>query len=129
MPLSASASDWTRFQKLKSAIDYRSVIQTETDIRSVTTPEACNPCLSNRQTTRTDRDRITGASRIRREASKWTDFVASQQGDFISISEISGFGRQLNRTQICADNTKCLITVPFQTGRGICRPLLKPFGI
>ena len=136
MPLSPSASDWTRFQKLKSAIGYSSVIQSKKDIQSVTTPEACNPCLSNRQTIRTDRDRIVGASKIRREASKWTDFMASHRSDFISISEtssptpgVSGFGRQLNRTQICANNIKCVITSPFQTGRGICRPTIKPFGV
>ena len=128
MPLPPSASDWIRFQKLKSAIAYNTTISANTDIQNVVTPAGCNPCLSNRQATRTDIDRVAGSSRTRREASKWIDFVASRQTDFITVSEMpnnsagQGFGRQLNRTQICANNVRCVTTAPFQTGWGIRRP-------
>ena len=126
MPLPPSASDWTRFKKLNSATGYDTQVYSDLDIRGVVTPGACVPCLSNRQAVRTDRDRIVGSSRTRREASKWVDFVASQRTDFVTISQIDNRNpdsRQLNRTQICANGSKCVITIPFRTGQGICTRL------
>jgi hypothetical protein len=126
MPLPPSASDWTRFKKLNSAVGYGSQVLYDLDIRGVVTPGSCNPCLSNRQAVRTDRDRIVGSSRTRREASKWVDFVASQRTDFVTVSQIDNRNpdsRQLNRTQICANGSNCVITIPFRTGQGICTRL------
>ena len=125
MPLPPSASDWIRFQKLKSSAGYDAVVRNNFDVQTM---NRLNPCVSNREVIRTDRDRIsTSTGRTRREASKWIDFVASQNTDFISVSEMpnsagQGFGRQLNRTQICANNVRCVTTAPFITGRGIGRP-------
>lgn len=127
MPLPPSASDWTRFKKLNSAVGYNTQVTYNLDIRGVITPGACAPSdCQSRGSIRTDRDRITGSSRTRREASKWIDFVASQRTDFITVSQINNRNpnsRQLNRTQVCANEVLCVSTIPFRTGQGICRRL------
>jgi hypothetical protein len=101
MPMPASASDWIRFKKLKASVGYDAVVSGTRDLQN---PQ---PLLSS--------SRAGGTSRTRREASKWTDFAAAQQHDFITTSEYSGvfgsFGRQFNRTQLCANGTTCLTSV------------------
>ena len=67
MPLSASAADFTRLQRLRGARNY--VSQKKDIINKVTAGNPFNP--------ETLESRTVGSSRIRRESSKWTDFVAS----------------------------------------------------
>jgi hypothetical protein len=101
MPMPASASDWIRFKKLKASVGYDSVVYGTEDIQNPQTLLSAS--------------RAGGMGRTRREASKWTDFTAAQQHDFITVSEFSGnfgsFGRRLNRTQLCANGTTCLTSV------------------
>jgi hypothetical protein len=108
MPMPASASDWTRYKKLVGtgragrAID----VVTNTDVQS---PQRL--ISSARDGFRPDQDRYGGLGRTRREASKWTDYVASQQADFITVSQYSGgfgsFGRQLTQIRVCGDGQIC----------------------
>ena len=127
MPLPPSAADWTRFKKLNAVSTYNTTLASNADINNLQTPVSCaSSGCSSRAGIRRDQDQVVGLGRTRREASKWTDFVASQQADFITITEIplgragfGSFGRQLNRTQICAAGTRCVYTSPFQTESGI----------
>ena len=84
MPL--SASDWTRIKRVQSARDYGSpgfgVIATRRDVINV-------PSLVNGPSNREERSRVIGSSRIRREASKWTDYVASRAQGYVLKSESS----------------------------------------
>ena len=127
MPLPPSAADWTRFKKLGAVSRYNNTVTANTDVFNRQTPVSCaaNGC-SSRAGIRRDQDQAVGLGRTRREASKWIDFVASQQADIINVTEIplgipgfGSFGRQLNRTQICASGTRCVVTSPFQTQAGI----------
>ena len=103
-----SASDWTRFKRLVGAgraglaID----VVTNTDVQS---PQRL--ISSARDGFRPDQDRYGGLGRTRREASKWTDFVASQQADFITVSQHPGvfgsFGRRLTQTRLCGSGQTC----------------------
>jgi len=124
MPMPPSASDWIRFKKLNAVSTYNTTIADNTDVINQQTPVACVPC-SSRAGIRRDQDQVVGLGKTRREASKWTDFIASQQADLITVSQIplgqAGFARQLNRTQICASGTRCVVTSPFQTGQGILK--------
>jgi len=107
-----SAADWTRFKRLVGtgragrAID----VVTNTDVQSPPTLVS-----SARDGFRPDQGRYGGIGRTRREASKWTDFVASQQADFITVSSNPGgpfgsFGRRLTRTQLCSGDDICTVS-------------------
>lgn len=113
----ASASDWIRFNRLKASISYHTVVAGTEDTNNPQTLIS-----SARDGFRPDQDRAGGLGKTRREASKWIDFKAAQQADFVSVSQIaapySSFARQLNRTQLCANGTQCVSTSPFQTGSG-----------
>jgi hypothetical protein len=102
MPLPPSASDWTRFQKLKQSVGYN--YEATDRIVNLVTPSGCTPC-SSRAGIRRDQDPIVGSTKTRREASKWIDFVASQQADFVTVQQYPGdfgsFGRALVRNQLC----------------------------
>jgi hypothetical protein len=88
MPLPPSAADWTRLQRLKSSANYGTQIDlmNNTDMTNLQTPPACNGC-SSRAGKRRDHDSIVGMSKIRREASKWTDYIAASHVDFVTVSE------------------------------------------
>jgi hypothetical protein len=123
MPLPPSAADWTRFQKLKRAFTYGTPgadgaidLINNTDMENVESPTGCKPC-SSRPGIRRDLDRIAGADKTRREASKWIDYKAAAQADFVtvkaypSVNGIGDFGRQLNRTQLCREGVPCVTNV------------------
>jgi hypothetical protein len=120
MPLPPSAADWTRFQKLKSAFRYVSDLVNNRDLDSVQTPTPCNPC-SSRAGIRRDQDRVVGSSKIRREASKWIDYKAAAQADFVTERETSPskLPEQI-RTQLCADDVRCRTSV-LKTKVGILK--------
>jgi hypothetical protein len=69
--MSMSSSDWTRIQRLRQAKTYATTIAENKDvINKVTRGNPFNP--------QTDISRAVGSSKTRRDASRWTDFVASQ---------------------------------------------------
>lgn len=114
MPLPPSAADWTRFKRLMGAgragleIDVRY----NTDMLNLITPPSCSPsACQTREGIRRDHDQIVGSSKTRREASKWTDFVAFQGVDFVTVSEYPGtfgsFGHRNKRQELCGKNTLC----------------------
>ena len=114
MPLPPSAADWTRFKRLIEAeragrkIDVRH----NTDMLNVVTPPKCSPsACQSRAGIRRDQDPISGSTKTRREASKWTDYIAAQGADFVTVSEYPGrnnsFGRQHKRQEICGENRVC----------------------
>ena len=119
MPMPASASDWTRYKRLVGAGRAGRVIDVvgNTDVQS---PQRL--ISSARDGFRPDQDRYGGLGRTRREASKWTDYVASQQADFITVSQYSGvfgsFGRRLTQIRVCGDGVVCppSSTLPTKVG-------------
>ena len=127
MPLPPSAADWTRFQKLKSSLTYGVPtapgaidLINNTDLNNRQTPTACVPC-SSRAGIRRDQDPVVGSSKTRREASKWIDYKAAVQLDFVTAREngTSKTPEQI-RTQLCASEERCRKTV-LKTKVGILR--------
>jgi len=118
MPLPPSAADWTRFQKLRAAFTYGTPtadgaidLINNTDMNNVQTPPGCNPC-STRAGTRRDLDRVAGSSKTRREASKWIDYKAAAQNDFVTKREQIGTkNREQIRTQFCSEGAQCMTSV------------------
>jgi hypothetical protein len=102
MPLSLSSGDWIRMQKLKNARRYASTISSNEDILN-------NVTRGNPFSPQTDVSRIAGSSKIRREASKWIDFIASQKETTLQqsvnyqYSAASVFtGTRLTSTKLCS---------------------------
>jgi hypothetical protein len=118
MPLPPSAADWTRFQKLRGAFTYGTPgaagaidLVNNSDLNNVQTPPGCNPCTS-RAGTRRDLDRIAGTSKTRREASKWIDYKAAAQFDFVTGREQAGSrNHEQIRTQLCGGGVPCVSSV------------------
>ena len=101
MPMSLSAGDWVRIQRLKSVRTYAADIRTNKDIISEVT--AANPTRPP-----TNLSRVVGSSKTRREASKYIDYIASQHQTDILQNENSsrgnstaGFGIQNNLITLC----------------------------
>lgn len=99
--MSLSAGDWVRIQRLKSVRTYATDIRTKKDIVSRGT-------VANPSTPPTNLTRVVGSSKTRREASKYTDFIASQHQTYILQNENSsrgnsttGFGIQNNVIILC----------------------------
>jgi hypothetical protein len=127
MPLPPSAADWTRVQKLKRAFNYGTPgaagaidLVGNTDLYNRETPAGCNPC-SSRPGIRRDQDRAVGSSKTRREASKWIDYKAAAQLDFVTAREHT---RSKNtehiRTQLCGQGVQCATSV-LRTKPGILK--------
>jgi hypothetical protein len=122
----ASASDWTRYKRLVGAGRAGRAIDVvgNTDMENFQTPGSCAPSVcSSRAGVRRDQDRVVGLGRTRREASKWTDYVASQRADFITVSQYSGvfgsFGRRLTQVRVCGDGVVCPPSSTLQPKVGI----------
>lgn len=78
-----SAGDWVRLKRLQGARTYRSVnLTTNKDIAPQNAPQVI---IHN--TTGINVFNVVGTSKIRRTASNWTDFVASQTADFVTTSQ------------------------------------------
>ena len=127
MPLPPSAADWTRLQKLKRAFTYGTPgaagaidLVNNTDLNNLQTPTACVPC-SSRAGIRRDQDQVVGSSKTRREASKWIDYKAAAQLDFVTGMEngVSTRPEQM-RTQLCGSGEACVTSV-LRTKVGILR--------
>lgn len=108
-----SAGDWIRLQRLRGA---RNNGLTGTDGVLTTNKDIAPPAfakvaygpsfLIGKQ---------TGTSKIRRPASNWTDFVASQTGDFVIASQTVNNGVNIagvtnKRTTLCNCTTTTLLT-------------------
>jgi hypothetical protein len=118
-----SAGDWIRIQRLRGAKAYyassqttlaNSVVGSNEDItnpvampRTIYSPAMLIP-------------RDVGTSRIRRPASFWTDFRASQTADFITQKQTSTSGpaKTLTDTRLC-DCSKTTLTTR-RTGCKVC---------
>lgn len=111
MPLPPSAADWIRYRKLTSARLNNLYNAANIDITNVQSPGACVSGCQSRAGIRRDQDAIVGTGRARREASKWTDYIAASHTDFVTVTQHAGphgsFGRQLTRQPICENGQTC----------------------
>lgn len=128
MPMSLSAGDWTRIQKLKSVRGYANEIATKKDvINRVSQDVPFSSTLPNSSS------RVVGSSKTRRESSKYIDYIASQKQSYVVQNEHSsrqnattGFGIQnsvillgCNCGNITGQNKNVLLTK--STGCAKCR--------
>jgi hypothetical protein len=114
MPLlSMSAADWIRVKRLQGGRLYQA--EKNKDIVNVTTP--ADPFSPPHRISR-----VTGSSKIRRESSKWIDYVASQTQDFKLKQELNGNPGipTITVTRLC----NCTVSgfVPRRTGCLKCNP-------
>ena len=128
MPMSLSAGDWTRIQKLKSVRGYSNEIAAKKDIiNRVSQDVPFSSTLPNSSS------RVVGSSKTRRESSKYIDYIASQKQSYVVQNEQSsrgnattGFGIQnsvillgCNCGNITGQNKNVLLTK--STGCAKCR--------
>lgn len=115
MPLPLSAGDWIRLKRVVGGSRYES--EKNKDITNVALPaDATRPFPLTRD---------VGSSRIRRESSKWTDYVAAKNGGYVLQSENTTSlvpARKLN-----VINCMCGVTPPLNmsakfTGCTRCTP-------
>lgn len=96
MPMSLSAGDWTRIQKLKNVRKYANEIAVNKDVLNRVSID-----LPFSSTLPNSSSRVVGSSKTRRESSKYIDYVASQKQSYLVQNEnssrgnaTSGFGIQ-----------------------------------
>ncbi len=78
-----SAGDWVRLKRLRGARTYNSVnLATNKDIA----PQNAAQFLIHNTSAISVFD-VVGTSKIRRTASNWTDYIASQTADFVTTSQ------------------------------------------
>jgi hypothetical protein len=87
------ASDWVRIKKLRGATNYL------TDQPG----DVTNPSTTCCQTTEYNRMRRAefGTSKIRRPASNWTDYKASQVADYVLETQSECKGKSLIAVKVC----------------------------
>lgn len=110
-----SAGDWIRLRRLQGARTYTSTVSSNIDIinpvsmpRTIYSPAFLIP-------------RDVGTSKIRRPASNWTDYVASQTADFVTHAGGNGITSNANTlsvTKLCSCVTSTLGT--RTTGCKVC---------
>lgn len=107
-----SAGDWVRLQRLRQARTYRTVnLATNKDIAPITARQI-SPSLSGAINV----SNVVGTSKIRRTASNWTDFVASQTADYVLSGQRLGTngipitGVVNSVTRLCSCTTTILLT-------------------
>ncbi len=96
-----SAADWTRLKRLRGQILDTSVVNSEK-----TTAQQL-PYLLPIHSYKT-----VGTSKIRRPASNWIDYVASQTADFVLSSQAATTGTSVNNTvtKLCDCSSSTLTT-------------------
>lgn len=110
-----SAGDWIRLQRLRGARTYNTVnLATNNDITNpVAMPQTVysTPMLIKKD---------VGTSKIRRPASSWTDYRASQTADFVLQKQTAttGTSQTLTQTKLC-DCTPSTLTTRL-TGCKVC---------
>lgn len=111
-----SAGDWIRLQRLRGARTYSSVnLATNKDITNpVAMPQTVysTPMLIKKD---------VGTSKIRRPASNWIDFKASQTADFVLQKQTAttGTSQTLTQTKLCSCTSASLV-MPRLTGCKVC---------
>ena len=108
-----SASDWIRMKRLRGASTYQTVnLNTNKDIAPTQFPqdERHNYGAINIFP-------VVGTSKIRRTASNWIDYKASQTADYLTYNQAATTGTSINvnQTKLCS----CTTTV-LNTKQGIC---------
>jgi hypothetical protein len=95
-----SAGDWTRLQRLRGAKTYLTSVQTNEDVIVIPNTKQIHPA-STRTTLAFNGQ---GISRIRRPASNWSDYVASQTADFVLPSQAATGGTSIKNTstKVCS---------------------------
>jgi hypothetical protein len=120
-----SAGDWVRLQRLRgaraNAYDYtegnvsvKGVLTTNVDIAP---PQMIQQPIHNTNAAIKVYP-VVGTSKIRRPASNWTDYVASQTADYVLSSQAG-----LNQTSVVNKQTKlcsCATPITLSTKVGIC---------
>jgi hypothetical protein len=97
-----SAGDWIRLQRIRGAKTYATVnLATDKDIAPPP-----NPQLPHDPSTLIKP--VVGTSRIRRTASQWTDYRASQTADFVTSENTGRNGNALSVTRLCDCSTAAL---------------------
>ena len=107
-----SAGDWIRLKRLRGATTYQTVnLNTNKDIIPPSFPQQyyVGGAINVFST--------TGTSKIRRTASQWIDYKASQVADYVLLSQTSTNGPALTRslTKLCDCTTTTL-----STKTGVC---------
>ena len=119
-----SAGDWIRLQRLRGARENgRSYTSSSVVVSGVltTNKDIAPPQMIQQPIHNTNAAikvyPVAGTSKIRRPASNWTDFVASQTADYVLSSQrnLHGTSVKNNRTKLCSCTTTTETTKP-----GIC---------
>lgn len=91
-----SAGDWVRLKRLRGAKTYKTVnLDTNKDIANAPVSQLI-PGLNGAINV----FRTVGTSKVRRTASSWTDYVASQTADFVLTSQASTTSPGITNTVI-----------------------------
>lgn len=91
-----SAGDWIRLKRLRGATTYQTVnLNTNKDISPVNVPQVL---IHN--TSAINVFDVVGTSKIRRTASNWIDYKASQVADYVLLSQNSLTNPSLKRTLV-----------------------------
>jgi hypothetical protein len=99
-----SAGDWTRLQRVRGAKTYVTVnLTTNKDIAP--TPVAQTPYTLSSLI-----KPVIGTGTTRRPASMWTDYRASQTGDFVTRANTGLNGFALSVTKLCSCTKTSLTT-------------------
>jgi hypothetical protein len=98
-----SAGDWVRLKRLQGAKTYNSVnLTTNKDIAPTPSSQ-----ISVGLTGAINVFDVVGTSKIRRTASNWTDYIASQTADFVLTSQASTTNPSITNsvTKLCSCST------------------------
>ena len=99
-----SAGDWIRLQRIRGAKNYAAVnLATNKDIAPTMSPQVPHDPSTLIKP-------VVGTSRIRRTASQWTDYQASQTADFVTSASNARNGNTLSVTKMCSCVTTTLTT-------------------
>jgi hypothetical protein len=103
-----SAGDWVRLQRMRQNRTYLTTIRTNEDILALPNPKNIHPNASKG----TLPLHGYGISKIRRPASSWTEYIASQTSDFVlpSQANIDGTSIKNTRTTLCNCVSTTVIT-------------------
>ena len=111
-----SAGDWVRLKRLGGALRYKTVnLSTDKDIIPTTNNQLPYhlPIHSFK---------VVGTSKIRRTASNWTDYKASQTADYILSSTLPSQSTLLTQVRVCDCTNPTTLTVKS----GICTKCVVP---
>ena len=110
-----SAGDWVRLKRLRGALTYQTVnLDTDKDINPTPFPQLPYDLPIHSY-------KVVGTSKIRRTASNWIDYKASQAADYVLSSKKSNSSTLLTRVRIC----NCTSTT-LNVKTGICTKCVTP---